>query len=223
MSSSVSTTATSATTSDKSKPATAGFKAVYQMNYVSINCENIMQEKVGLPFGCEVVSLAIVLKYLGYEIDPTVLYNDYMPHGPWGNANPYNAYVGNPWDITGYGCYAPCVMNAANNYFQAKQSARRARNISGSSMYDILGYIWNGYPVILWGTLDMVPESYVLESWNFDGDVVNWYNDSHCVVICGVQDDDFIVCDPMKGKVKYPIKAVEAANGLIYSQAVVIY
>ncbi len=207
----------------KTNRETAGFNAVYQMNYVSINCENIMQEKIGLPFGCEVVSLAIVLKYLGYEIDPMTLYKEYMPKGKWGKVNPYYAYVGNPWDRTGYGCYAPCVVTTANDYLTEENSARKAHNVSGSSMYELLGYVWSGYPVILWGTLNMVPESYVLESWKFDGDVVNWYRHSHCVVICGVQDDNFIICDPMVGKIKYPIKDVEAANKLIYSQAVVIY
>ena len=181
----------------KTNRETAGFNAVYQMNYVSINCENIMQEYIGLPFGCEVVSLAIVLDYLGYEIDPTTLFKEYMPSGRWGKVNPYYAYVGNPWDRTGYGCYAPCVVTTANDYLTDENSARKAHNISSSSIYDILGYIWSGYPVIIWGTLGMVPDSYILESWKFDGEVVNWYRHSHCVVICGVQDDNFIICDPM--------------------------
>ena len=210
-------------TDKKTNRETAGYKTVYQMNYASINCDNIMQEKVGLPFGCEVVSLAIVLKYLGYEIDPMTLFNKYMPSGKWGKVNPFDAYVGSPTNRTGYGCYAPCVVTTANDYLSEENSARKAHNISGSSMYELLGYIWSGYPVILWGTLDMTPNSYVLESWKFDGEIVNWYRHSHCVVICGVQDDNFIVCDPMVGKVKYPIKAVEAAYNLIYSQAVVIY
>lgn len=210
-------------TDTKTNRETAGYKTVYQMNYVSINCENIMQEKIGLPFGCEVVSLAIVLDYLGYEIDPMTLFNEYMPNGKWGKVNPFYAYVGSPTNRTGYGCYAPCVVTTANDYLTEENSARRARNVSGSSMYQLLGYVWSGYPVVIWGTLNMVPESYVLESWTFDGEVVDWYRHSHCVVICGVQDDNFIICDPMVGKVKYPIKDVEAAYNLIYSQAVVIY
>ena len=207
----------------KNNRETAGYKTVFQMNYVSINCDNIDQNDIGLPFGCEVVSLAIVLKYLGYEIDPNTLFDDYMPRGSWGKVNPFDAYVGSPRNRTGYGCYAPCVVTTANDYLSEENSARKAHNISGSSMYELLGYIWSGYPVILWGTLDMVPDSYVLESWKFDGETVNWYRHSHCVVICGVQDDNFIICDPMVGKVKYPIKDVEDANNLIYSQAVVIY
>ena len=89
-------------------------------------------------------------------------------------------------------------------------------------MYEILGYIWNGVPVVLWGTLNM-EKSRVLDSWYFDGERVYWYELSHCVLITGVKGDNFIVCDPMAGKVEYPIEKVEAAYTQIYSQAVAIW
>lgn len=200
-----------------------GYNSVFQMHYMSMNCENIMQEEIGMPFGCEVVSLAITLKYFGHDISPNMLFRGFMPNDVYGKANPYYQYVGDPTDDTGYGCYAPCVVTTANEYLTRQKSPRRAKDVSGSSMYELLGYVWNGIPVIIWGTLNMSPTSKVADSWMFNGERVTWYSLSHCVVICGVQDDDFIICDPMVGKVKYPIKDVEAAYKLINSQAVVIY
>lgn len=199
-----------------------GYYASHKAGYVTMAVNNIMQEYIGMPYGCEVVSLAMTLGYYGFTIEPRDLFNGYMPHAPYGVANPFYQYVGDATNRTGYGCYAPCVVETANKYLEEVGSSRRAHDISGSSIYEILGYIWNGVPVIIWGTLDM-KYSNVIASWNFDGETVNWYSLSHCLVITGVLEDGFIVCDPMVGRIKYTIDEVRAAYEQIYSQAVVIY
>ncbi len=199
-----------------------GFHGFYQANFATMDIDNIMQMDIGMPNGCEAVSLSMALTYYGFDIDARFLYEAFMPHGKYGEANPFYEYVGNPKNKTGYGCYAPCIVETANKFLEKKGSKRRAHDISGSSMYDILGYVWNGVPVIIWGTLGM-ERSRVLDSWYFDGERVYWYELSHCVLITGVKGDSFIICDPMVGKVEYKITDVEAAYGQIYSQAVAIW
>ena len=198
------------------------FHAFYQAGFATMDIENIMQEKIGMPNGCEAVSLSMALGYYGFDIDARILFEGFMPHGKYGEANPFYEYVGSPKNRTGYGCYAPCVVETANKFLKNRGSKRRAHDISTSSVYEILGYVWNGIPVIIWGTLGM-EQSDVLDSWYFDGERVYWYNLSHCVLITGVKGDNFIICDPMVGKVEYPIEKVEAAYTQIYSQAAAIW
>ena len=198
------------------------FHNFFQASFATMDIENVMQEEIGMPYGCEAVSLAMALGYYGFDIDARILFEGFMPKGKYGEANPFYEYIGSAKNRTGYGCYAPCVVETANKFLERQGSKRRAHDISGSSMYDILAYIWNGVPVVIWGTLDM-KHSKVLDSWEFDGERVYWYKLSHCVLITGVRDDSFIVCDPMVGKVEYKISEVEAAYEQIYSQAVAIW
>lgn len=199
-----------------------GFHNFFQANFATMDIENVMQMDIGMPNGCEAVSLSMALGYYGFKIDARILYEGFMPHGKYGEANPFYEYVGNPKNETGYGCYAPCVVETANSFLEMRNTKRRAHDISGSSVYDLLGYVWNGIPVIIWGTLGM-DRSRVLDSWYFDGERIYWYELSHCVLITGVRGDNFIICDPMVGKVEYPIADVAAAYEQIYSQAVAIW
>lgn len=188
---------------------------------VRINLMNILQEEIGMPNGCEAVSLAIALSYYGYEIDPVELFEKYMKSGEYGEANPFYAYVGDPRDDTGYGCYAPCAVRCVNAYLEEIGSELRAYDVSGSTIEEICEYLWDGIPVVIWGTLDM-KTSPVTARWNFGGNIINWYAKSHCVVARGVNKDNMFICDPMGGRGTYPMEDVEMAYNQIYSQAVVI-
>ncbi len=206
--------------------ATAVFTEGYFENltgtYIEMIVENIMQNEIQMMNGCEVVSLSIALKYYGYEIDPRDLFDDYMPKGPNnGKTNPFEKYMGDPSNRTGYGCYAPCVVTTANKYLKDQGAALVAHDISGSTMTQLEYYLAKGYPIVLWATLNM-EDSAVIGTWEFDGEPVSWYAKSHCVVLAGYDYEDFIICDPQKGVVYHDKAIVEKAYNLIYSQAVVI-
>lgn len=190
-------------------------------DFIRMRLHTVMQEEIGMPFGCEAVSLAIALDYYGFEVDPETLFLEHMAKGRRGVANPFYAYVGDPRDRTGYGCYAPCAVRCANSYLESVGSALRARDISGATMDEIKAYLWEGKPVVLWGTLNMEHSS-VLEVWRFGGNPVYWYNLSHCVVLSGTYSDRFFVCDPMEGSVSYLQSDVERSYKQIYTQALVI-
>lgn len=190
--------------------------------YVKLKVHNILQEPIGMPFGCEAVSVAIALSYYGYDVAPVTLFVEHMDSGEYGVANPFYEYVGDPRDDTGYGCYAPCAVRCANSYLESVGSERRARDISGSSIEEICEYIRAGIPVVIWGTLNMSPTSTLAATWRFNGNPINWYNLSHCVMISGIYKSRFLICDPMVGQKYYSIDAVEKAYNLIYTQALVI-
>ena len=189
--------------------------------FIRLRMKNIMQESIGMYYGCEAVSLAIALKYYGYDADPVELFTEHMKSGAAGVANPFYSYVGDPRDNSGFGCYAPCAVRCANSYLESVGSPLRAKDISGADMDEIKSYLWEGKPVVIWGTLDMKPSD-VLAVWRFGGNPVYWYNLSHCVVLSGVFDDLFFVCDPMEGHVRYDVKDVERSYNQIYTQALVI-
>lgn len=191
-------------------------------SFIRLKTRTVLQERIGMPFGCEAVSLSIALAYYGYDIEAETLFEQYMSSGVAGEANPFYSYVGDPRDMTGYGCYAPCAVRCVNSYLESCDSELRARDISGSTTEEINALLWEGKPVVIWGTLDM-RESDVLEIWYFGGNPVYWYSLSHCVVLSGISSDGrYFVADPMKGNVLYEISDVERAYTQIYSQALVI-
>ena len=190
-------------------------------NIIRLRMPTILQEPIGMYYGCEAVSLSIALGYYGFNVDPVVLFTEHMKSGPAGETNPFYAYVGDPRDASGYGCYAPCAVRCVNSYLESVGSELRARDISGSSMEEIREYLWQGKPVVIWGTLEM-KESDVLERWYFGGNPVYWYRLSHCVVLSGIYRDRFFVCDPMEGSVNYLQSDVERSYNQIYTQALII-
>lgn len=187
---------------------------------VCLNVSNIMQ-KPALPNGCEVVSLAIALKYAGYSISPTRLYDEYMPKSPYKNGDPWTTYVGNAKDL-GYGCYAPCVVETGNAYLTVVGSSLRISNVSGQDLSYYRSLIDRGIPVIMWGTVDMNGNSTVCWEGNINGKYVNWHTYSHCLVLIGYTDDTYIFCDPLKGITEYSWKKVEESFALNYRQACIV-
>lgn len=63
---------------------------------MQLNVENILQTPE-LPNGCEITSAAIVLNYLGFDIDKVTLAENYLPmHIPYWEADPEVEFMGSP-------------------------------------------------------------------------------------------------------------------------------
>ena len=184
------------------------------------NIYNIMQ-KPALPNGCEVVSLAIVLNYLGYDIDPLTLYNDYMPKSPYKAGDPWETYVGDATGL-GLGCYAPCVALTGNRYLGYLGSQHRVYTASGKELSEYEKYLDEGIPVIFWGLINM--NGVDRYAWNdyFNGEKVVWHSFSHCLVLIGYTDNGYIFCDPLEGVIEYPKADVEKSFEINFRQACVI-
>lgn len=185
-----------------------------------LDVENILQLP-DLPNGCEVVSLAIALRYAGYNVDPLELFNKYMPKAPLREGDPWYEYVGDPTDI-GYGCYAPCVETTGNAYLQSQNASLKVYDVSGNSMYDYEAYIDEGIPVIFWGLIDMNGDERL--AWNgfINGSYVDWHSFSHCLVLIGYNDYNYVFCDPLNGIVEYSKEDVEISFEINYRQACII-
>jgi len=172
---------------------------------IMLGVQNILQ-KPDLPAGPEITCLTIVLHYLGDYPDKVSLAENYLTIAEPGTASPYEAYLGDPKVAAGsYGCYAPVIVDAANRYFADKGNTRKqAMDVSGSTMDELLGFVKNGTPVIVWGTTNLV-ESKVTAEWEINGELIQWQGYEHCTVLLGynLTKSTVIVADPLRGIIEF--------------------
>ena len=174
-----------------------------------------------LPTGCEVTSLAIILNYYGYSIDKLTLADEYLPKGEIGETYPYEAFVGDPRNDKSYGAYAPVLVETANLYLETQDSILSAKDITGSTMADIREYLRDGFPVMVWVTVDMKKPKNSAE-WHIDGNEYTWIEGEHCIVLIGFTDSTYIAADPLKGIVEYNKEILTSRFKEMGKQAIVI-
>lgn len=188
---------------------------VVNVDRAYIPVENVMQ-KPELPNGCEIVSLTAVLNYYGYNVSKTTMADNHLPKQAfsWNNGkrygpDPYKAYAGNPRSATsGWYSFAPPIVKAADNYMATQKNKMKAVDISGSSQKEILTYLNNGVPVVIWVTLDLSKPS-VKGQWYLSdtGKSYKAYTNLHAVVLKGYKDGIVSVMNPLKGQVTYKLDA----------------
>ena len=194
---------------------------IYESDTTRLDIDCIMQYPE-LPNGCEVVSLAMALGHVGMSVDPTYLYDNFMPKDENFKMDFFNTYVGDAKDI-GCGCFAPCVVKTANAYLRDMGSYKRAYDVSGEPLSELEKYIERKTPVILWGTLSMQGK-FEACAWSYiNGEKVEWNLYSHCMLMIGFTDDTYIFCDPLRGVVEYDKLDVERSYRLARKMACVVY
>lgn len=192
-------------------------------NYSNIKLDiNYIYQNPELPTGCEVTALTIILNYLGYDIDKTTMADLFLPKGKIGKTDPDVAFIGNPRDKNSYGANAPVLEKTANDYLSKVESDYHAYNITGTDFNDLKKYIIDGYPVMIWGTIDM-KEPYPTTKWIIDNKEIQWYARFHCVVLIGWTEETYIVADPLVGITEYDKDIVLQRYNQLGKQAVVIY
>ena len=191
---------------------------------VLLGVQNILQ-KPELPAGPEITCLTIVLNYLGDYVDKVFLAENYLTIAEPGTASPYDAYLGDPKVAKGsYGCYASVIVDAANRYFSDKGNTRKkALNVSGSTKDELLEFVKNGTPVLVWGTTNLV-ESKVTAAWEVDGELIQWQGYEHCTVLMGYNKtrDTVIVADPLRGIIEFDMEKYFQRYEEQHSNAVII-
>ena len=191
---------------------------------IRLNVSNILQNPE-MPTGCEITSLTIDLNYLFPNDGITKQYmaDNYLDKATIGTASPNDAFLGSPYSSHSYGCYAPVIERAANSYISAAGKDYQAHNITGTEFTDLLKYLSDGYPVIIWGTINM-GNTYQSTSWNINGNNVPWLANEHCLVLIGYDSSNYYIADPLKdGITAYDRSLVETRYGQMGKQAVVIY
>ena len=153
---------------------------------------NMNQNSVGLPSGCEVVSLAVLLQSLGFDADPQEIADTFLVT----DGSFATGYAGSPYGAGGG--YPPGIVNAANSYLLANGGNVRAYDLTGTTFDGVKGLVMHGYPVLVWSTMYGEEPQF---SNAFD-DGWEWYINEHCVIVYAVEDGLVYLSDPIEGYVE---------------------
>lgn len=157
------------------------------------------------PSGSGISAVATVLQYYGIDASIVDLYNiadkyvdlliiDGFTPSPW------EKIVFDPQNI-GSVYYAPPIVNMANKYLTSIGSERRAKDVSGTTLEELLKYVEKGIPVIIWAT----------ETERTAEDGTTWIADNGEKVVCKNGMEVFVI----KGYTSDKIKLMYHANNLI--------
>ena len=179
-------------------------------------------------YACESVSAVMLLQGMGYDITPNTFIDDYLTirymtftDEGIAAADMNSAFINNPYDSSGYGCFSPVIAKSINKYFsdigETEYKAIYEKDIELSDV--IKKYLAKEQPVLLWATTYMVA-SYPTDSWIVDyvdenaeyeiGDVFTFPYNEHCLLLVGYDDYYYYFNDPLYGSlVKYDKSLVE--------------
>ena len=161
-------------------------------------------------YGCESISAVMLLQYLGVDMDPDTFIDTCLPRGfSIGEGenmvapDPMYQYINEPRDLTGWGCYAPCIVTALENALTAAGQADRYTVVdaTGCTAAQLCEqYIDKGLPVVFWATLNFEP-SETVSRWTLpDGRPFVWKDHEHCLLLVGYDDESFWFNDPWQNR-----------------------
>ena len=163
-----------------------------------------------MPTGCELVSTSMLMEYYGYDISAYDLIDggyigvslfEEDDDGELRGGDPNEVFIGDPFDIHGYGCYSGTIVSGLNSYLEGEPYT--AFDLTGMSLPDICAeYIDCQVPVLIWATIGMVPAMIrPKNSWYIgdSGQRFTWVTNEHCLVLVGYDDDYYYFNDPLVG------------------------
>ncbi|MFY0544501.1 C39 family peptidase [Brevibacillus sp. H7] len=170
----------------------------------------IISQKPELKNGCEVTSLAMLLRYVGHEVDkmalarqvkkdPEPLVQKSGDIKEWGDPN--KGFVG---DMTGKR-KGFAVYNKPLEELLRRYVGERAVNLTGKPYEAMLDSIAKGRPVVVWATGDFaLPTEW--ESWRKDGQKIVAPFDEHVVLLVGYDESHAYVNNPLTGAKQQRVK-----------------
>lgn len=181
------------------------------------------------PTGCESVSTVMALNFMGENISVADFVDKYLPQGDElkyegekrVGPNPYELFVGSPRSNNSFGCMAPVIEKALNNYFG---NAKRIVNLTGKSLeYICKNYVNKGIPVVTWATMDMKPTVQKVSWYMPNGEIMKWRSNEHCLLLVGYDENSYWFNDPYYGKLrKFEKSLVETRYAEYDKQALAI-
>ncbi|QKY71721.1 hypothetical protein Len3610_13315 [Lentibacillus sp. CBA3610] len=162
-----------------------------------------------LPTGCEATSLAMLLSWgrgepvSKFDVADTLPKGDkvHQADGEWKGAHPNKMFVGDPYtdsDDGSYGVFEGPILETVEMFMSSSGT-----DLTGESFESLLAIVRSGKPVMAWTTLEQ-RETYYGKTWtDSDGDVIDWYENEHAVVLVGVDGDDVLAHDPDTGKAEF--------------------
>lgn len=172
---------------------------------IPVNVQLVVPELIQtpeLPTGCESVALTIALIYKGFSLDKTTIAQDYLIMSS--SDNFVKGYVGDPFSEEGMGIYPPGLLATARKYLRTQNTDEIPQDISGSDFSELLRYVAEGEPVIVWTTMYMLEPEFSEYSVSYKGKDYVWYYQEHCVVLSGynLSEGTVTVSDPLEGIVQ---------------------
>ena len=185
----------------------------------SVDAPDLLQNPE-LPTGCESVALTIALSCYDFELEKTTIAEDYLTTGE----NYAIEFFGDPFSYDGAGIYPPGLVHTANKYLKKQKSDLQAYNLTGTDFDDLLIFIQEGYPVMIWSTMYFEDPMLTDDSITYHGVSYNWYYNEHCVTACGynLENNELIVSDPLEGIVSRDLDRFREIYEQVGSYAVVI-
>ena len=186
------------------------------------NVNNINQYSIGYSMGCEIVSLAVVLRYLGFSPKSGKKMTDtiYYKHTKKGNSNLSKYYYGNPHGSGSFGaCYETVIADSANSFLSSKKSKLRAHALKGKSVDYLFEQVALGRPVCVWAS------EYMQGCYPYSTSGGTWWSHSHTLVLTGYdkKKGKVYMTDPERGKVSYRMSSFKKRYSTRGKRAVVIY
>lgn len=163
-----------------------------------------------LPNGCEITSLTTVLNYYGFDVDKEEMAVRYLPYEEFtfdGNIaiapDPEDAYAGDPFsEHYAFYCFTGPIVDAANAYLKTMESDYTAVDATGSSLTDLVNFVQNGQPVIVWATIHFAEPEFTEFWWMTpEGEEIHPYSNLHCLVLTGFDGISAYLCDPLVGRI----------------------
>jgi uncharacterized protein YvpB len=163
----------------------------------------LIKQHPELKYGCEVTSLAMLLRHAGYEADkltlarqvkkdPEPLVQKKGDITEWGDPN--KGFVG---DMTGRR-KGFAVYNKPLEELMRRYMGDRTANLTGQPFESLLRSVADGRPVVVWATGDFtMPTEW--ESWRKDGKKIVAPFDEHVVLLVGYDPTYAYVNDPLSG------------------------
>lgn len=180
---------------------------------------NVIYQYPDMPSGCEVTALTMVLNYMGINVSNKYLADNYLDASTY---DMFESFVGSVYDDSSFGCFAPVIVKTADAFFADNNYEYKAVNVSGSTKEQLVNYLYDNKPVIIWNTEDMRPT--YLKEYNLDGYQFTWHGNEHCVVLCGYDEENntFEIADSIAGKVTRDADIFFQRYEDMLSQAVII-
>jgi len=206
-----------ASSSSKTQPETSQNE---MPSSIELDVPAVMQNPE-LPTGCESVALTNALSFYGFHLEKTTIADKWLPLS---NGDFVYAFLGSPYDRGGNSTMAPCIVNTANSYLETQNTDLRAYDISNLSFEEILTYVGNGQPIVIWNTISQVDPGEPYLTTYENGREYSLFHGSHCVVLSGYDLDKDIVyfSDSLEGNVSCDLDVFAELFYLMGSQAVVI-
>lgn len=168
---------------------------------------SLIYQNPELPNGCEVTSLAMLLKWAGCPIDKVELAENYLPKEDFAQRgsdrlgpDPSQVYVGDPSSAGGWYCFEGPIVHAGNAWLTEQNSSFRAVPLTGLTRKALENYLDLGIPLAVWVTLNYEPPKLSSFQWTLpDGARYTPYSNLHCVVLAGRSGGDYQIADPISG------------------------